>query len=666
MIIKSLRVQNYKCIEDSEEFSIEPITCLVGKNESGKTALLQALYKLNPDTPEMGSYISSQEYPKRRYNAYKQRQDSDPDNILTILWELEEKDITKVEAVLGNEALVKKSVVITKGYDNTPYWDIEVDDEKVIKHYLESSGLNLNEFPELLEAKTIGDLIKSIDVSITKMDADKGISDIDKSTYEKRSQLLKTLRKTLADNLSNNDPTDVAIKILSNQLPKFVYFSEYQKMPGQVSINDIRKKIAEKRLDKGDRVFLALLDLVGTDIDKIDKIGKYEELIGELEAISVRLSDEIFEYWSQNRHLSVEFKFDMGRPQDLPPFNSGYVFRTRISNSRHRVTVSFDDRSTGFVWFFSFLIWFSQVKKTYGENLIILLDEPALNLHAKAQADLLRYIKERLMPNYQVIYSTHSPFMIDPDNILAARTVEDKVTNDIIEGTKVGDKIFSTDKDTVFPLQRVLDYEIAQTLYIGKNSILVEGPSDLLYIKAFSDELRRQGREYLNLKWVITPCGGADKMMSFTKLFGANMIHTAALVDYREGQKKKIQQFRDSDFIKSDHLLSADTYAGQPEGDIEDIIGKPFYFDLINKCYNLNGSKLPDSKIQSSDRVLIIVEEHMAKLNNGVKFDHYAPSKLLYENGEKLFKELNGADGALNRFETLFKDLNKLLVQSKQ
>lgn len=93
------------------------------------------------------------------------------------------------------------------------------------------------------------------------------------------------------------------------------------------------------------------------------------------------------------------------------------------------------------MWFFSFLVWFSQVKKNYGQNLILLLDEPGLGLHAKAHEDLLRCIREKLGPQAQVIYSAHSPFMIDSDDLASVRTVEDASTETgAVEGTKVGDK----------------------------------------------------------------------------------------------------------------------------------------------------------------------------------------------------------------------------------
>lgn len=200
---------------------------------------------------------------------------------------------------------------------------------------------------------------------------------------------------------------------------------------------------------------------------------------------------------------------------------------------------------------FSFLVWFSQLKKVYGKNLIILLDEPGLTLHGKAQADLLRYINDKLKPYHQVIYTTHSPFMIDPDNFLGIRTVEDVISG----GTKVGDRVFSTDADTIFPLQAALGYEITQTLFIGKHTLLVEGPSDLLYLKWFSNELKNQGRTYLDPRWTIAPCGGIDKFGSFIALFGGNKLDVAILADFADGQKKKVRDLKESSILKEGMFL---------------------------------------------------------------------------------------------------------------
>ena len=78
------------------------------------------------------------------------------------------------------------------------------------------------------------------------------------------------------------------------------------------------------------------------------------------------ITDQIFTYWSQNKHLDVDIRLDHARTKDKPPFNAGWIFRTWIDNRRHRADTSFDDRSRGFVWFFSFLVWFYQLKQLYG------------------------------------------------------------------------------------------------------------------------------------------------------------------------------------------------------------------------------------------------------------------------------------------------------------
>ena len=264
-------------------------------------------------------------------------------------------------------------------------------------------------------------------------------------------------------------------------------------------------------------MFLAFLQQAGTDLADLIGAGTFEHFVARLEAVSTRITREIFEYWSQNHHLLVEFRVDPGRLKDPPPFNSGMVFRIRIKDTRHGVTLAFDERSAGFVWFFSFIVWFSQARRTYGERLVILLDEPGLSLHARAQADLLRYIDEKLKPHYGVVYTTHSPFMIDPDNVGNARTVEEVGRRRAggHQGRR-GDAL--RDRDTVFPLQAALGYDAIRSLFVGKSTLLVERPGDVLYLQAFSHALRAKGRTGLDRRWAIAPTGGVDKVVGFVAL----------------------------------------------------------------------------------------------------------------------------------------------------
>src|SRR5260370_7796347 len=104
---------------------------------------------------------------------------------------------------------------------------------------------------------------------------------------------------------------------------------------------------------------------------------------------------------------------------------SGNNIWSSVYDSKHRVTTDIGVRSRGFVWFFSFLAWYSRQKATK-QKLILLLDEPGLYLHAKAQEVLLRYFEAELKPSHQLIYSTHSPFMVDSNHFDRVRTVQDR------------------------------------------------------------------------------------------------------------------------------------------------------------------------------------------------------------------------------------------------
>lgn len=645
MILKAAKIENFKCIDDSEEFTLAPVTCLVGKNESGKSTILEALYKLNPVEKDKSNFEALEEYPRKSLSDYEEIKAESPANVLTTIWELEEKEEKAVQEKYG--VLLKNKIVkITKGYDNKQHWDIEIDENDIVEYYLKQLNSEPNEIWKGPKVDSITELISQLENI--------------KSPSEKESKVLGEIKK----NIPNGQVADSVNITLSSYMPTFLYFSDYQKMMGRVSLDLLLKHKSEKSLVFSEKIFLALLDLAGSSPEDFQKLGKLEHLIAKLEGVSNRISKEIFKYWSQNKNLEIEFRFDTARPNDSPPFNSGYIFWTRIKNTRHGVTVGFDERSTGFVWFFSFLVWFSQVKKNYGENLFILLDEPGLSLHAKAQADLLRYINERLKSNFQVIYSTHSPFMVDPDNILGVRTVEDVSKNGEVLGTKVGDKVLSIDADTVFPLQAALGYEITQTLFVGKHTILVEGPSDLLYLKWFSQELESFGREYLDPKWVIAPSGGIDKIASFVTLFRANKLNVAILTDFHKGDKNKVRNLKESELLRKGHVFSAEMYTGEDESDIEDIIGRHTYIALVNQCYGLhNGEALPDGKPYTASKLVVSeVEEHFRSLPTGAPiFDHYRPASFLAENSTKLKKNFPELDGALCRFEKLFKDLNLLL-----
>jgi predicted ATP-dependent endonuclease of OLD family len=651
MKLRTVHVKNFKSIRDSQPFTVdERVTCLVGKNESGKTALLQALNKCNPVVREEADFDFDLEYPRA---SWDEGVEGEAGEALITTWELDPTEIEAFQAALGPGSLRSPQITITKGYFEVPVWSIDFDEAAMVRHFVGQVTLDKDVRDSLLKRQKVADVMSALEANSQR------------STGEQ--ELLTALTAAFPERKGFKG----ALKIVHGFVPHFVYIPEFFRLPGQIALNDLKTRIATPKLTREDRVFLALLDMVGAKIDTVEAEGEFERLNARLETASNKISQRIFKYWSQNRHLIARLRFDHSRPQDPAPFNSGYVFRTRIENTRHHVTVSFDERSAGFVWFFSFLVWFSQAKKTYGNRLIILLDEPGLSLHAKAQADLLRYFEEELAPNHQVVYSTHSPFMIDPAHLERVRTVEDvfvvQKDNDppIPEselGTKVGDQVLSTDRDTVFPLQAALGYEITQTLFVGENTLLVEGPSEILYLQWFS---KRLGAEGLDRRWTICPCGGIDKIPAFLSLFGGNRLHVAVLTDFASGQKKKVEDLRRSSLLGSGHVLTCDTFAGQAEADIEDVVGRASYVELVNRTYELKDRPLPAKAPKDVPaRVVKEVEQHFALLPpEAPNFDHFDPASYLIQ--QKSDTKLPGIDAAEKAFKALFAAINALLPLKK-
>ncbi len=254
--------------------------------------------------------------------------------------------------------------------------------------------------------------------------------------------------------------------------------------------------------------------------------------------------------------------------------------------------------------------------------------------------------------------------MVDPNNILAVRTVEDREEDGEILGTKVGDKALSTDKDTILPLQGALGYDITQTLFVGPNNVVVEGPSDLLYLKWFSSELKRLQRISLNPRWTISPIGSITKIGSFVALLFGHTEKIAVVTDYAMGEKSEVQRLRSSELLSDGHVLTAETYANQSEADIEDLIGRDNYIALVNTCYGLTGTKKLSAKKKDDTIVRVVkeVENHFKLLPPTVpEFDHFDPAAYLMEHGSILRDQLPNLGDALDRFERLITDLNELL-----
>ena len=653
MRLTKARVRNYRSVEDSEEFEIGDLTCLVGKNEAGKTALLSALRGLRPSQPF--EFDQTIDYPRRFSTRFDERHSNGRAEVIRTWWRLDNADKAAVEKRFGAGVLKGDTFQAHFGFgydDKSRIWEIEVDHNKCLETLVSKHALDATE-RNVLHGVSDGP------------SADKALTGLAERT-PKQEALLQEIKKSRDSNFTKG-----VIDVLSARQPKFFFTSHFERMSGMVSIQKLQQDRQNETVSVGDKIFLAFLEYAGTTLEELLDADRREALKATCEAASNEITEEIFQFWSQNNALEVIIEIDTGKSKDPAPFNTGTVADIRIKNTNHKATLPLSERSAGFVWFFSFLAQFKQLKKTDG-NAIILLDEPGLTLHGKAQGDLLRYMVERLLPDHQVIFTTHSPFMVPMDRLADVRIVEDVVVEQKgkrpdVKGTKVRSDVLEVTDDTLFPLQGALGYEVTQSLFIGANTLLVEGPSDIVYLKVLSHALIKRQREGLSENWTLCPSGGIDKIAPFVRLFGGNRINVAVLSDIANGDKTKIENMRKADILKAGHFYTCADFTAQTEADVEDLFDADLFVEILNGAYNppaensVTRAGLMDA---SPTPRLVKKTEALFKLMPAsvAEFDHFAPARWLLEHPACLDADSPAVVATLAKAEQLFKTFNKLVV----
>ncbi|BBF68825.1 AAA family ATPase [Sphingomonas bisphenolicum] len=645
---------NYRNIIDADPVAIGQTTCLVGKNEAGKSAFLKALEGIRSTDASFKDYGKITNYPRRMLAEYQSDHGENEARVMRTRWKLDAVDKKLIAMEFGNDTLTSDTVVVEKTYEQEgTSWTVQFSEKAALDHLISHHQLTSDDRAALNNATTALRAAALLEALSARSEA--------------QQALLDAIKKFRSNSVSLR-----IIDILYPRMPKFMYFSHYDRMSGEMSINKLNEDRQNSRpMPSGDRVFLDFLEYAGTTLDDLVKTKQFEELNAKCEAAALKITDQIFDYWTQNDELKIKVVLSEGKSGDPAPFNSGPVARARVENSLHGVTVPFSERSAGFIWFFSFLVKFAQIKKSHG-NVILLLDEPGLTLHGTAQLDLLRYFYKEIAPHHQLIWSTHSPFMVPPDDLSSVRTVEDVVQLDQRNrkksiGTKIRSDVLTTDPQTNFPIFGAMGFEVTQTLVIGKNTLLVEGPSDILYLQVASAALKAAGRPHLSPHWAICPSGGIDKVLPFVRLFYGNKLNIAVLTDFERGQKRKLDDLHKSALLQEERIILATEVAGKDEADIEDFFAPALFVDLVNKAYGLQGEHLLTvEKLEAADtgttRLVKKAEAYFRLLPQEIpEFSHFDPSMYLLQNPKLLSGKGKPVQETLARFETAFERIDKFI-----
>lgn len=657
MLLVKAAVENFRSIDASGVVDIDrDVTVFVGQNESGKTAFLHALDLCHPVEKSTGFNVD-RDFPRKGLNDYRRKHEAKAADVVTLTYKLTVPEVKAINDHLGMGLLTELSFSTTYHYKNSFTIGLSVDESPYVQHLVSSAALPA----ELREEHRSTATIRTLLTSLSKKDLN--------AEGQEFLKILTARFPVTAASWPHLLEQEIWTRFLSGWRPKFFYFDDYYLLPGKVNLKAFAARVANpEQQDAEDKSVLSLLRLAGVDLTDLTSPQGYESVKSRLEGLSITITDSIFKFWTQNQELDVEFDI-RDDPKDRAPFNEGANLYIRIKNRRHRMSVPFNQRSKGFIWFFSFIVWFDTIREQLGDdkNLILLLDEPGLSLHALAQLDFLRYI-DTLAEEHQILYSTHSPFMVHSDRLHQVRTVEDRKE----KGTVITSDVTGSDPKTVFPLQAALGYTVAQNLFIATRNLLVEGPADLVYLKFFSAVLEKAGRVGLRDDITIVPIGGLDKVATFIALLGANQLELTVLHDWASKPDQRIASLVELKLIKDKHVLNYGQFrvvsakakdappATAPATDVEDMFTPTFYLKLFSGAFE---GKLPNEvkevDLGPGDRIISRLERYLADKSISLRarggYNHYAVANHLASNPPKAVDK-----DAMTRFEELFKKVNGL------
>jgi len=632
MKLRSFRVQNYRCIDDSGEAPVEHIKALVGKNESGKTSILRALHKFNPASPE--PYNGLKEFPRRRFHEYE-----DKAPVVELKFSLDPEDrnvLSEIDQRLAevSGASVKKDYAGRYAVELLPDIQIPSPNLKGIFPLLIQLRGAIDRLDDTVSGREGGVRWKLLD-ALTRVgtgigeETDLSIASSSREAFVRQVQEIQTLVGKSPDEGSQKVIGDIVRLILNTidwasidsrinkyiveRLPVFVYFENYAILSGRIHLPSFAERFRAGLLSPEENTASMLLSFLRLDPEKLVKLGTRDgkssqemqdafdtrALMVDRAALSV--SGLLADIWQQ-RKARLDLAID------------GDYLRLWVADAVDGSRVELEQSSKGFQWFLSFYIVF-MTETLEGRDTVLLLDEPGLHLHAAAQQDLLRVLA-RLSEKNLVIYSTHSPFMIDLD---ALDTIG--VLAETPRGTKISEPTKTTDKTALFPLQAALGYALSRGLYTGEYSLIVENITDLWILSTISQHFKEKHHGYIADDIVLTPSGGGQKSALFaTMLAGQNMSVSVLLDSDVEGISVK-KQLVESPIARETNVIFVNDASQEPGRvmEVEDLLPPSLYLKFVNDAYSreLGKTRLGNEALAKDVPVRRYVEAELKKREIG-------------------------------------------------
>lgn len=675
MRLTKFRIFRYRSIEDSGDVPVdEKITTFVGINESGKTNALRALRKLNSKTDTKFNKITEQ--PVWHFRTFDKNE-----NFITATFSLndnEKNEIKQIDEAYGDlsEILFSKNknmdlICHFKENDQVaiPYSKFNTEFIQPIKAIIDridvtafKNGENLvNNIINALQR--IGDNLAD-DLNVRKPPILEQIKNkiedvkphLDAIASNHDNSQITNIFQTI-DNEIKPDNGEEVKNYLIEHIPIFIYFENIGVLDSRINLQTLVNDIQVGDLTEEEITAKTLLDLANLDPHELLKLSSEKDKT--LSAIredkdslsqlchhsSISLSQEMNSIWDQNKH-------------DVQIEVNGSSLRLWVVNQQDHLKLQLEERSRGYQWYFSFYVVFSVESEKRHKDSILLLDEPALFLHALGQEDFLKKALPQLSEKNQIIYTTHSPFLLDLTRPHAIHTVTmDKDSTN--RKSHISKEHWATDRDALFPLQSAVGYHLAQSMFIGRNNMVVEGLTDFWILESASKLFVANNKDgFKNL--VLCPVGGATKAVILAKTYVSQELNVGILLDSdNEGKITKEKLIRDK-ILKSNKILTVGDIVEKPDVtmSLEDIFPEDYYLRFVKLAY----TNLKDIEITlESDNPMIVkrIESYFAKNNLG-SFDKTLPAlEITKEFGKVELSKLPPT--LISNFDKIFSSINTVM-----
>ena len=428
-------------------------------------------------------------------------------------------------------------------------------------------------------------------------------------------------------------------------LPGFIYYSNYGNLDSNIYLPQMLSKFnkagvnavapAKRRTIKLLLMYAGITpEMLQEDLPKLTARGmltsaqlkkltetkdEYKKLF---EKASAKLSVEFNNWWRQGKY-KFEIVFE------------GENLKIWVTDSLGN-RAPLEERSVGMQWFLSFFLVFSLESEFFYSNTVLLLDESGMTLHSLAQQDLVKFF-EKLSKNNQLLYTTHSSFMLPAEHLNRTKVVfRDKEGHSVV-ATSLSINNEHTNEASLFPVHSAVGLEISRSILSGCTPVIVVSNSDQYLLSGIKNYLSGKGkyRGFNELVFVTTGVNGIEgtaqvlsnggelpNVFLSSDYEGRQLRKFLAGSTYKPSQKYLISIGDFGNFVTLEDALPVSLINSAAGAYIAKLVGTSFslssdetYIKQIQEYAYKNGVELPmDYREEIAKRIKLYMMRDFAKL----------------------------------------------------